>query len=55
MQKKIWNSIMKMEIMCVETRMSTFWLQDGINDNKRGEPSIDSFILSIPRKPPANH
>ncbi len=35
--------------------MSTFWLQDGINDNKGGKPSIDGFMLSIPRKPPANH
>jgi len=30
--------------------MSTFQLHDGINDNKRGEPSIDGFILSIPRR-----
>jgi hypothetical protein len=36
-------------------RMSTFKLHYGINDNKEGELSIDGFILSISRKPLANH
>jgi len=39
----------------VFSRMSTFQLHDGINDNKEGELSIDGFILSISRKPLANH
>jgi hypothetical protein len=35
--------------------MSTFQVHDRINDDKGGGPSIDGFILSIPRKPLANH
>jgi hypothetical protein len=31
--------------------MSTFQVHDRINDDKGGEPSIDGFILSIPKKP----
>ena len=31
--------------------MSTFQVHDRINDSKGGYPSIDGFMLSIPRKP----
>jgi hypothetical protein len=34
---------------------STFQLHDSINDNEEGELSIDGLILSIFRKPLANH
>jgi hypothetical protein len=39
----------------LQMRMSTFWVHDGINNNIGCEPSIDGFILSIPRKSLANH
>jgi hypothetical protein len=31
--------------------MSTFYLHDGINDNKGDKLSIDDFMLSIPKEP----
>ncbi|MFZ8831104.1 MAG: hypothetical protein ACO2OY_02920 [Thermodesulfobacteriaceae bacterium] len=34
---------------------STFQLHDSINDNEEGELSINGLILSIFRKPLANH